>query len=337
MSNLDKVLGNRRIKDYITRAVRLNRISHSYMIEGEKGSGKKMLAECFSRILQCEGEGELDCGVCTSCRQVDHGNHPDVIHVVHEKPNTITVNDVREQIVNTADILPYKAPYKIYIIDEAEKMNDEAQNALLKTIEEPPSYVIIFLLVTSRGAMLETIQSRCVLLPAAPVAREDILTCLKDISGQGKRDLTDDQLSFAAGYAMGNVGKALEAISSEDFETHKEEALQILRNVQEGTSDQLAAFAKTIVQDKMDAGLMLDLFLVWYRDLLVLKAGDLDDRIIFREEEITLEGQARCLSFRALDTLLREIARTRDRLRANVNAEAAILLLLIRMHQEYTI
>ena len=159
MSNLDKVLGNRRIKDYITRAVRLNRISHSYMIEGEKGSGKKMLAECFSRILQCEGEGELDCGVCTSCRQVDHGNHPDVIHVVHEKPNTITVNDVREQIVNTADILPYKAPYKIYIIDEAEKMNDEAQNALLKTIEEPPSYVIIFLLVTSRGAMLETIQS----------------------------------------------------------------------------------------------------------------------------------------------------------------------------------
>ena len=337
MSSLDKVLGNQRIKDYFIKAVRMGRVSHSYMIEGEKGSGKKMLAKAFARILQCEGEGDLDCGACTSCSQVDHGNHQDVIHVVHEKPNTISVNDVREQIVNTADILPYKAPYKIYIIDEAEKMNDEAQNALLKTIEEPPAYVIIILLVTNRGALLETIQSRCVLLPAASVAREAIRTFLKGRSQEEENVLMEDDIDFAAGYAMGNVGKALEAVSSEEFGRHRKLALEILRNMKDQTPDHLAAFARTMVQDKMDIALMLDLFLVWYRDILILKAGAREERIVFRGEELVLEGQAALLSFLSLDRILKEIEKTRSRLHANVNAEAAILMLFIKMHQQYTI
>jgi hypothetical protein len=144
MAELNEILGNERIKEHFITAVHHKKISHAYIMEGDKGSGKKMLAEAFSKILQCEGRETTglveSCGKCESCIQMEHHDHPDVIWVSHEKPNVISVGEIREQIVNTVEIMPYKGPYKIYIVDEAEKMNAAAQNAILKTIEEPPEY-----------------------------------------------------------------------------------------------------------------------------------------------------------------------------------------------------
>ena len=144
MAELNEILGNERIKEHFITAVHHKKISHAYIVEGDKGSGKKMLAEAFSKILQCEGRETTglveSCGKCESCIQMEYHDHPDVIWVSHEKPNVISVGEIREQIVNTVEIMPYKGPYKIYIVDEAEKMNAAAQNAILKTIEEPPEY-----------------------------------------------------------------------------------------------------------------------------------------------------------------------------------------------------
>ena len=130
MSDFKDILGNETLKNHFKTAIRQQKISHAYIIEGEKGSGKKMLAEAFAKILQCEqrkAEQEEACGSCPSCKQMESRNHPDVIWVNHEKPNIISVKEVREQIVNTIDVMPYKGPYKIYMIDEAEKMNIAAQ------------------------------------------------------------------------------------------------------------------------------------------------------------------------------------------------------------------
>lgn len=161
MADINDILGNERVKEHFIAAVHHKKISHAYIIEGDKGSGKKMLASAFSKILQCETrqktEEERACNQCESCIQMENKDHPDVIWVSHEKAGVISVGEIREQVVNTVDIMPYKGPYKIYIIDEAEKMNVAAQNAILKTIEEPPEYAIIFLLTTNRGAFLDTI------------------------------------------------------------------------------------------------------------------------------------------------------------------------------------
>ena len=174
MADINDILGNERVKEHFIAAVHHKKISHAYIIEGDKGSGKKMLASAFSKILQCETrqktEEERACNQCESCIQMENKDHPDVIWVSHEKAGVISVGEIREQVVNTVDIMPYKGPYKIYIIDEAEKMNVAAQNAILKTIEEPPEYAIIFLLTTNRGAFLDTILSRCILLETKPVS-----------------------------------------------------------------------------------------------------------------------------------------------------------------------
>ena len=106
---------------------------------------------------------------CHSCKQVMSGNHPDLIYVKHEKPGSIGVDDVREQINDTIMIRPYSSYYKIYIVDEAEKMTVQAQNALLKTIEEPPSYAVIILITTNQEAFLPTILSRCVQMKLKPL------------------------------------------------------------------------------------------------------------------------------------------------------------------------
>lgn len=332
MTSLDRILGNEKIKEYIRRAVTTGRISHSYMIEGEKGSGKKMLARSFARILQCREEGDRDCGKCTSCLQIDHGNHPDVISLIHEKENTITVDDVREQIINTADIIPYKGPYKIYIIDEAEKLGAEAQNALLKTIEEPPDYVVIFLLVSNRGALLDTITSRCVLLQTAPVAREAIRSLVLSETGM---DLAGSETGFAAAYAMGNVGKALEAVRSEDFGECRGVAVRALCRLPEAGLDDLAGLAKEMYQEKRHLPIFLDFFLIWYRDLLILKTTGEESRLVFTGQVVDLQVQSDQLSPRLIYGAIEEIRQTRNRFRANVNGETALLILLIKMQQGF--
>ena len=201
MADINDILGNERVKEHFIAAVHHKKISHAYIIEGDKGSGKKMLASAFSKILQCETrqktEEERACNQCESCIQMENKDHPDVIWVSHEKAGVISVGEIREQVVNTVDIMPYKGPYKIYIIDEAEKMNVAAQNAILKTIEEPPEYAIIFLLTTNRGAFLDTILSRCILLETKPVSGKMIERYLGE-----RYKIPEEEAEFASGLSL---------------------------------------------------------------------------------------------------------------------------------------
>ena len=148
MSGFKDVVGHKNIIQYIGNAVNSGMVSHAYILNGEKGSGKKLLANLFAMSLQChdrEADGDA-CGKCQSCKQAISGNQPDIIRVTHEKPSSISVDEIREQVNNDIVIKPYSSRYKVYIIADADMMTVQAQNALLKTIEEPPEYAVILLL-----------------------------------------------------------------------------------------------------------------------------------------------------------------------------------------------
>ncbi len=170
MAGFSDVLGHEQTILHMKHAIEMNKVSHAYILSGEKGSGKKLLAGLFAQTLQCQKRGTEPCMECRSCKQEMNRNQPDIIRVVHEKPNTISVEEIRTQVNGDIMIKPYSSPYKIYIIDEAEKLSVQAQNALLKTIEEPPVYAVILLLTTNAGILLPTIRSRCVTLDLKPVA-----------------------------------------------------------------------------------------------------------------------------------------------------------------------
>ena len=169
MFGFKDVIGHAHLIEHLQSAISMGKVSHAYIFDGEKGSGKNFLADIFAAALQCENSEIEPCGSCTSCKQAEGRNHPDIIRITHEKPNTISVDDIRQQLCGDIMIKPYKGPYKIYIVDEAEKLNVQAQNALLKTIEEPPAYAVIMLLTTNAESFLPTILSRCVTLHCKPV------------------------------------------------------------------------------------------------------------------------------------------------------------------------
>ena len=178
-----------------------------------------------------------------------------------KKPNSIGIEDIREQLIGDVAIKPYIGPYKIYIVDEAEKMTVQAQNALLKTIEEPPAYAVILLLVNNGGSLLPTISSRCVTLNFKPVRDEVIKKYLME-----ELHVPDYQAEVSVAFAQGNVGKAKQIAMSEDFTEMMESALRILKKGKEMEVYEMVDAIRMLSEDKHTIYEYLDLFLVWFRN-----------------------------------------------------------------------
>ena len=166
MKTFDEYKDERLLAEYMEKAVAADRIGQSYIFEGAKGTDRQDMALSLAAALLCKGkEGQSrPCKTCHSCSLMESRNHPDCITVTHEKPSTVSVKDIREQVIDDIDIRPYYGGRKIYIIPDAEMMSPGAQNALLKTIEEPPDYAVVILIVTDAALLLETIRSRCMIL-----------------------------------------------------------------------------------------------------------------------------------------------------------------------------
>lgn len=331
-----KILGNEVLKDHFLTAVQQEKVSHAYILEGEKGSGKKTLAQAFATLLQCEDQNQVKetgdfCGRCSSCIMMEHKDHPDVIWVTHEKPNVISVKEVREQIVNTIDIMPYKGPYKIYIIDEAEKMNPAAQNAILKTIEEPPQYAVLLLLTSNRGAFLPTILSRCILLNVKPVSDEAVRKYLEETCGA-----TGEIAEFCTGFAMGNIGKARDASMSENFARMRDAGMNLLRYLHELEDYEIIGRVKELKEWKDTIQDYLDIMLIWYRDILVLKSIKEEKMLIFQSEYSYLKRQCDIVTFEGINQIFQKIYQTRSRIRANVNYDTTMELLHIEIKRILT-
>lgn len=212
MAGFHDIIGHDDIIRHLKNAIETGKVSHSYIFTGEPGSGKKLLAGTFAAALQCESGESEPCMTCDSCKKVIGKNHPDIITVTHEKPGSISIDEVRDQVVRDVDIKPYCSPYKIYIIPDAEMMTVQAQNAILKTIEEPPEYAVIMLLTSNIDSLLPTIRSRCVRLDLKVVDDSLVKEYLME-----HLQVPDYQAEIDASYAQGSIGKAKEAATSQEF------------------------------------------------------------------------------------------------------------------------
>lgn len=328
MAGFKNIIGQDHIIEHLQHAIALDKISHAYIFNGPQHSGKMLLAEAFAAALQCEGQGERPCLECRSCRQAADRNQPDIIYVSHEKPNTIGVDDIRTQINNDIDIKPYSSRYKVYIVDEAEKMNQQAQNALLKTIEEPPAYAIILLLTTSAGRFLPTILSRCIRLDLRATTKEVVQKHLME-----QYQIPDYQAEVCAAFAQGNVGKAIQLASSEDFEELKSSVLQLMKRLDDIDVYEMAAAVRHIAEYKVSVGDYFDMMAVWFRDVLYMKAANDVNKLVFRDEVYDIKRQAAKRSYQGLDKIFKALAAARERVSANVNFDLTIELLLLTIKE----
>ena len=321
------IVGQEQITGHLQNAIRMGKVSHAYIIQGEAGSGKKLLADTFATTLQCEEGGIEPCGHCQSCKQAVSGNHPDIRRVTHEKA-TISVDDIRLQLNNDILVKPYSRPYKVYIIDEAEKMTEQAQNAMLKTIEEPPEYAVILLLTVNAKLLLPTILSRCVLLNVRPVARGQITKLLTERHG-----IAGFMAEVAADFADGVPGKAIAYAQSGEFVELKDEVIRVLKRLPSMPAEELYKKVKEWAGRKAELPDILALMNLWYRDILVMKATNGAGRPVFREEEQELNRQAESLGYARIEEGIQAIALTAQRLNANVNLEVSLELLMYTLKE----
>lgn len=328
MSNFNDIYGQEGIKTHLQDAIEKNQVSHAYIFNGGDGIGKMMMAQILAKTLQCESQGVNPCNSCASCKQADSGNHPDIHYITHEKPAIISVDEVRNQLVSDIQIKPYSSKHKIYIMDDAQKMNVQAQNAILKTIEEPPAYGIIILLTTNANSLLETIRSRCVVLDFKPVSENLVKQYLSDHC-----NLLGSKADFAAAFAQGMIGRAKDAAQSDVFAGLSEEVFKICRHVRELTLPEVFSAAKDAVAYKATMDDFLDLFAMWFRDVLIFKSTWDTNRLIFKSDVSVIRDQAEHTTYNGLNDILEAIDKVKVRLKANVTFELALELLYMTIRE----
>lgn len=335
MVSFQDIIGQEQIKEHLHTALTRNQISHAYVICGERSSGKEYIARLFAMALQCEKRNSgaddvsIPCNECHSCKQALTDNQPDIIRVQHEKPNTIGVEDIRTQINQDIVIKPYSSPYKVYIINEGEKMTTQAQNALLKTLEEPPAYAVILILTTNMDAMLPTILSRCVSLHMKPAPDNEIRKYLME-----QLQVPDYKADVCVAFARGNVGKAKALATSEEFDNIKADAVSLLKYIGDMDMSETVEAIKKISEYKFNIDDYLDIIAVWYRDVLLFKATSDANHLIFKEEIQYIRKVADKSSYEGIEDIIKAVENAKARLKANVNFELTMELLLLAIKEK---
>ena len=287
MAGFHEIIGHDDVVNHLQNAIQMGKVSHAYIFNGEVGAGKKMLASAFAMALQCEKHGTDPCMECDSCKRALSKNHPDIITITHEKPNSIGIEDIRIQLIDDVSIKPYTGPYKIYILNEAEKLTLQAQNALLKTIEEPPAYAVILLLTSNADSLLPT----------------------------------------------GNIGKAKQIAESTEFAEMAERAFRLLRKSNELELYELVEMIKELTAEKQNIYDYLDLFTMWFRDVLLFKATKEVDGLIFKDQYNYIKERAKKSSYEGIENIIDAIGKARERLHSNVNFDLVMELLFMTIRE----
>jgi DNA polymerase-3 subunit delta' len=324
MYGFREIIGHEQIINNIKSVIKTKKISHSYIIEGERGLGKKLISNSFAKTLQCENGLEDCCNICTSCKMYESSNHPDVKYVKATKKSGLGVDDIREQINKDINIKPYKYDYKIYIVDNADTMTIQAQNALLKTIEEPPNYAIIILLAENIHRFLQTILSRCVLIQLKPIETDKINNYLIN-----NIKIPDYNALIYAKFSRGNIGRAIELSSSSEFITMRDKIIEIINVIIKADEYDILQTYEIFLEYKDSANTFLDLMVTWLRDLLIIKKINDEGYLIHGDKYKTILKQAQLLSYNKICMLIDNIGEVQKQLKVNVNYQLSIETMLL--------
>lgn len=290
----EKLIGNEKIKEDLNLVLKNQNISHSYLFIGNKGIGKSEFAKEFAKGILCQGDSK-PCLHCKSCIEFDNQNNPDFYYVGLEEENSIKIDTIR-QMQKRIQELPIVSNRKVYIIDDSDCMTKEAQNCLLKTIEEPPEFVTVILITSNENKILNTIQSRCLKINFKPIKDEELQKYLKETY---KIENLSSNMLKACG---GSIGKALEIYEKQDI-------YKVIENVFNNINDYNLVSAikelEILYKDKEDIFEILD-----YINVIFLNKAKEDITYIGYIEQIEITKKkinSNCNYDMAIDELLFKI------------------------------
>ena len=305
----EKIRGQRFAKKYLSNSIKSNMISHAYMFEGPSGVGKNTMArELATTLLEME----------------NLFNSPDYIEIPPDG-NSIMIAQIRKL---QSDILvkPYKS-YKIYVIDEAQKMTVEAQNALLKTLEEPPKYAIIILITNNKESLLDTIKSRCEIIKFTPIPLVEVADYLTQ-TGVDK-----NRASLLANFSRGSMQKAIELSESEDFHIMRDEVQKYVETFLTGSMLDIMDIQSSIEKYKDNITNVLDLLVNYFRDIMMVKENVDSSMIINLDRLVFIKNMSTKITYSQLSKIIDIIEETKNKLRSNCNFNISIQVMTLNIYE----
>lgn len=312
------VIGHQQIIEQLYHAIASNRVAGAYLFAGVANVGKETIALHFAKSINCPTSGEGVCGTCLSCRKADGGNHPD-LQIIRPSGAWTKIDQIRE-LQKRIIYRPLEGARKVYILTEAERMNLEAANCLLKTLEEPPAQSVLILLTTNLDALLPTIRSRCQIINFHPMLIPELTAYLMK-----EFNIEETQAFSISTLAGGAVGKAL-ALLQEGAGFDKGIPEIITAN------DRLDAFR--IAEKWSQQPEELDHLVTWYRDLLLLHQGAPADLVTHVHHAEELKQLTSRYSRLQLQSAIKAIFETKNLLKRNVNATLASEVLALKLLRE---
>ena len=305
----EKIRGQRFAKKYLSNSIKSNMISHAYMFEGPSGVGKNTMArELAATLLEME----------------NLFNSPDYIEITPDG-NSIKIAQIRKL---QSDILvkPYKS-YKIYVIDEAQKMTVEAQNALLKTLEEPPKYAIIILITNNKESLLDTIKSRCEIIKFTPIPLVEVADYLTQIG------VDKNRASLLANFSRGSMQKAIELSESEDFHIMRDEVQKYVETFLTGSMLDIMDIQSSIEKYKDNITNGLDLLVNYFRDIMMVKENVDSSMIINLDRLVFIKNMSTKITYSQLSKIIDIIEETKNKLRSNCNFNISIQVMTLNIYE----
>lgn len=325
--DFNQIIGHEKVIETLKRSINKGTVSHSYIFEGEEGLGKKKIAYIFAKTLLCKKQKDEPCNCCTSCMKFDKGNHPDLLVIEPEK-GLIKKGEV-EALIKSVTKAPFESLRKIFIIDDSHKMNLEAKNALLKTLEEPPGYINIILITSSSNLLLPTILSRCQGIKFYPVDSKKIADLLISLYDKSK-----DEAKFIADFSKGSVGKSIELATSDSFFQKREEIIKLIDNLLKGDKTKAISSIGFFNDNKENIEEILDIFSFWFRDLIIYKElGDND--LIINSDKIEYLSRQSFIHFNKINDIIDKVQQTKENINRNINFQLSIETMLLNIQEEF--
>lgn len=323
------IVGHEHAIDMLRRTLAAQQVRHAYLFVGPKRIGKSLLAQRLAQTLLCTGGSDPavaplePCNICLSCRKVLHSNHPDV-HRISKAPDKqyILIEQVRA-LQSDAARRTMEGRRNIFIIEDAQEMNAQASNCLLKTLEEPEPDVVLLLTVPDVGLLLPTIISRVQMIPMQLLTTSQIKRALVE-----QWEVEGKEADLIAALSAGRLGWAIQAVENEDLLTDRRTQLEMLAKLPGASKVQRFDFVQKLGTDGEKAYSVLELWLLWWRDM-VLAANDCLDLTINVDMRDLLKAQATKVGTSEAERMVRAILQTQEALEQNVNARVALEVLML--------
>lgn len=324
-----EILGQKRAVEILRRERAHDRVPHAYLFCGPEGVGKKRTALALAQVLECAAMGEDACGSCPACRKVAHDRHPDV-HLFQPVARTkgatakIHIDQVRE-LQGVISLKAMEGRKKIMILDDADRMVEQAANALLKTLEEPPGDALLILIAAFPDLLPATILSRSRKVRFQPLSDEVVTQVLMREKG-----MEEAEARSLARFAQGSLSRVME-MELDDLLSRRERFLREIGRWKEGDLSAVFAFAEPFAKNAGDAIDFVTYLLEWTRDLIAVKLRGPEGVLIYRDRVPDLEANCRGATLQDLLDQFEGLQKTLQKLERNVNPRLALEVALSRL------